>query len=64
MEKYIFILRKPNKKCNKKGYQVFFNMRNNALASKVSYEDIRLFLSLFVKTKLYHVINNIFKIST
>lgn len=24
MEKYIFILRKPNKKCNKKGYQVFF----------------------------------------
>lgn len=25
MEKYIFILRKPNKKCNKKGYQVFLN---------------------------------------
>lgn len=24
MENYIFILRKPNKKCNKKGYQVFF----------------------------------------
>lgn len=34
MEKYIFILRKPNKKCNKKGYQVFFKYEKLCLSFK------------------------------
>lgn len=63
MEKYIFILRKPNKKCNKKGYQVFLNEKL-CLGFKSFLRGYQTVFTFVVKTKLYHVINNIFKIST